>query len=176
MLLTLGIQRASWRQALRGARFNSTAKSMNWVEFFKLRKQNKRMNVVASTVTAFGGALFTLERLGDVEIDIEKPIAGFDPTMVLGGVVIIGGLAGYLVGPFLGTALFNLINKAQLNTFKSMDQLFLQRVKKYRVDPSSQSFSNPVPDYYGERIYSLDGYKQWLRDCNAYRRKTQGLD
>lgn len=156
-----------------GIRMNSTAPSMNWVDFFKLRKQNKRINVITSTVTAFGGAFATLTYLGNIEIDVEKPIMGLDPFMVMGGVVVLGGLVGYTVGPFFGTHVFNLANRNALSQFRAKDLLFLQRIKRYRVDPSSQSFSNPVPDYYGERIYSLDSYKQWLRDCNAFRRKSK---
>lgn len=154
-------------------RFNSSNNSMNWMEFFKLRKQNKRINVFSSSLTAFGGAFATLTYLGNVEVDVEKPIMGLDPFMVLGGLVIVGGLAGYAVGPFLGTEFFNLKNRSILAQFRAKDLLFLQRIKRNRVDPSSQSFSNPVPDYYGERIYSLENYKQWLRDCNAFRRKSK---
>lgn len=146
---------------------------MNWVDFFTLRKQNKRVNIVSSAFTGFGGAFATLTYLGNVEIDVEKPIMGLDPFMVLGGVVLMGGALGYLLGPFIGVSLFNLKHKASLSQFKAKERIFLQRIKKNRVDPSSQSFSNPVPDYYGERIYSLENYKQWLRDCNAFRRKSK---
>lgn len=159
--------------AKQSIRLNSTAPSMNWVDFFKLRKQSQRINILTSSFTGFAGAFATLTYLGNVEIDVEKPIMGIDPFMVMGGVVLLGGVAGYVVGPFLGTHLFNLLNKNLLVQFRAKDLLFLQRIKKYRVDPSSQSFSNPVPDYYGERIYSLENYKQWLRDCNAFRRKSR---
>lgn len=146
---------------------------MNWVEFFKLRTESKRINVAASVVTSVAGAFATLTYLGNVEIDVEQPIFGIDPFMVLGGVVIVGGVAGYLVGPSIGVRVFNVKNSKVLSEFRAKDQIFLQRIKRNRVDPSSQSFSNPVPDYYGERINSLTKYKQWLRDCNAFRRKTE---
>lgn len=146
---------------------------MNWVDFFKLRTESKRINVASSSLTSLLGAFATLTYLGNVEIDVEKPIFGIDPFMVLGGVVIIGGVAGYLVGPSIGVRIFNLKNAKVLSEFRAKDQIFLQRIKRNRVDPSSQSFSNPVPDYYGERINSLNKYKQWLRDCNAFRRKTE---
>lgn len=177
MFRTLGIY---GRLALRSpaktsVRFNSSgsAQGMNWVDFFKLRKENKRINVAASVLTSLIGAFATLQYLGNVEIDVEKPIWGIDPFMVLGGVVVLGGVAGYLVGPSIGVRVFNMKNSKKLPEFMVKEQHFLQRVQKNRVDPSSQSFSNPVPDYYGEKIYSLDNYKQWLRDCNAFRRKTQ---
>lgn len=156
-------------------RFNSNVKGneMNWVDFFKLRKQNKLLNTAASVCTAGLTALATLEYLGNIEIDVEKTIFGLDPIMIMGGAVILGGGVGYLLGPFVGTPLFNLTRKSVLPLFKAKEEQFLRRIKQYRVDPSSQSFSNPVPDYYGERIHSLKTYKQWLRDCNAYKRKAK---
>jgi len=146
---------------------------MNWVEYLKLKKQNSIVNTGASVFTGICGGLVTLTYLGNIEIDVEKPIMGLDPIMVLGGAVILGGGFGYLLGPFLGTAIFNLQNKAVIQPFKLKDKEFMMRIKRNRVDPSSQSFSNPVPDYYGERIYSLKDYRQWLRDCNAFRRKSK---
>ncbi|PVH16508.1 uncharacterized protein CXQ87_004801 [Candidozyma duobushaemuli] len=151
----------------------SVKPEMNWVEFFRLRKQNKMLNTAASICTAGLTAFGTLEYLGNIEIDIEKPIFGIDPFMILGGAVVLSGAVGYLFGPFIGTPLFNLTRSAILPSFKNKEEQFLRRIKRYRVDPSSQSFSNPVPDYYGERIYSLKTYKQWLRDCNAYKRKAK---
>lgn len=169
--------RASGRLSITSIRLNSTSTQqstqLNWVEYFKLKKQNNRVNVASSVVTGLIGGLITLNFLGNIEIDVEKPIMGFDPFIVMGGTVILGGGFGYLLGPFLGTALFNTFNKSKLGGFKAKDQVFLQKIKAKRVDPSSQSFSNPVPDYYGERIYSLNNYKQWLRDCNGFRRKSK---
>ncbi|CAK7893411.1 presequence translocated-associated motor subunit Pam17p, mitochondrial [[Candida] anglica] len=158
------------------ARFNSTkapVAPMNWTEFFTLKKQNSRFNMFSSGITAFGGSFVTLTFLGNIELDVEKPIMGLDPLMVMGGLVGLGGFAGYMFGPFLGTALFNMRNRALLESYKLKNQLFLRHIKAKRVDPSSQSMSNPVPDYYGEKIYSLNHYKQWLRDCNAFRRKSR---
>lgn len=166
--------RYSARMVLRESkRFNSSAPRMNWVDFFKLRTESKRINVASSSLTSLLGAFATLTYLGNIEIDVEKPIYGIDPFMVLGGAVVVGGVAGYLVGPSLGVRIFNMKNAKVLPEFRAKDQIFLQRIKRNRVDPSSQSFSNPVPDYYGERINSLSKYKQWLRDCNAFRRKTE---
>lgn len=173
-LKNIGIYaRTAAQGAKASARFNSTQRTMNWVEFFKLKKQNTRVNVASSCFTGFLGAFATLTYLGNVEIDVEKPIMGLDPFMVMGGTVILGGVAGYLVGPSLGNVVFKFMNRTLLKQFDAKDQVFLQRIKHNRVDPSSQSFSNPVPDYYGERIYSLENYKQWLRDCNAFRRKSK---
>jgi len=31
--------------------------------------------------------------------------------------------------------------------------------------------NNPVPDFYGEKISSVAGYRQWLKDQRAYIKK-----
>jgi mitochondrial import inner membrane translocase subunit TIM23 len=49
--------------------------------------------------------------------------------------------------------------------------MFYERIKKYRVDPSSSSYGNPVPDYYGEKIGSVADYRRWLKDQRAFNRK-----
>ncbi|KAK6201143.1 mitochondrial import protein Pam17 [Scheffersomyces amazonensis] len=156
-------------------RFNSSSASkpqLSWQEYFKLKKQRNTINLGASVLTGLGGAAITLVSISNIEFD-EKPIFGFDPVIVLSSFVILGGGVGYLVGPAIGSSLFKLSNKKALQQFTFRDQQFLSKIKVKRVDPSSQSFSNPVPDYYGEKIYSLKDYKQWLRDCNAFRRKSK---
>lgn len=32
--------------------------------------------------------------------------------------------------------------------------------------------ANPVPDYYGEKIGSVAGYRRWLKDQRAFNLKT----
>lgn len=48
---------------------------------------------------------------------------------------------------------------------------FFARIKKNRVDPSASGASNPVPDFYGENISSVAGYRQWLKDQRAFNKK-----
>ncbi|KAF6057677.1 Presequence translocated-associated motor subunit PAM17, mitochondrial [Candida parapsilosis] len=175
-MLTLGIYRRALTRSLPRVRFNSTSSSTNglsWVEYFQLKKQNNRINAVSGIFTGLGGAMLTLTYLGNIEIDLEKPMFGFDPLMVMGGGVIAGGLLGYLLGPVVGQVVFKTLNRLKLKAFDVRNSQFLSRLKVKRPDPSSQSFSNPIPDYYGERIYSLKDYRQWLRDCNAFRRKAK---
>jgi import inner membrane translocase subunit TIM23 len=52
---------------------------------------------------------------------------------------------------------------------------FFDRIRQYRVDPSTNSISNPVPDYYGEKIGSVKGYRAWLKDQRAYNRKRRNF-
>ncbi|KAG7664749.1 PAM17 [[Candida] subhashii] len=177
-MFTIGVyNRTILRRAMGSVRFNSTSKNsssyMSWVDYFTLKKSNNRFNTIAGIITGFGGSALTLTYLGNIEIDVEKPIMGFDPLMVMGGGVILGGLVGYLIGPFMGTSVFKVLHKSKIAQYEIRNKEFLKRLREKRPDPSSQSFSNPIPDYYGEKIYSLKDYKQWLRDCNAFRRKAR---
>lgn len=45
---------------------------------------------------------------------------------------------------------------------ESKDKEFYRHIVKNRVNPSRQSVSNPVPDYYCEKVGSLKQYRQWL--------------
>jgi import inner membrane translocase subunit TIM23 len=64
-------------------------------------------------------------------------------------------------------------NKSRVLMKKQKEKEFYTRIKKYRVDPSASSMANPVPDYYGERISSVQGYRQWLKDQRAFNKKRQ---
>lgn len=59
--------------------------------------------------------------------------------------------------------------------FMQKEKEFFDRIRRYRVDPSSNSIANPVPDYYGEKIGSVQGYRQWLKDQRAYNRKRRNF-
>jgi import inner membrane translocase subunit TIM23 len=52
---------------------------------------------------------------------------------------------------------------------------FFHRIKKHRVDPTSSSLGNPVPDYYGEKIGSVTDYRRWLKDQRAFNLKRDRL-
>jgi import inner membrane translocase subunit TIM23 len=54
------------------------------------------------------------------------------------------------------------------------ERAFYARIKKHRVDPTASSLSNPVPDYYGEKIGSVSDYRRWLKDQRAFRLKRGG--
>jgi import inner membrane translocase subunit TIM23 len=51
------------------------------------------------------------------------------------------------------------------------ERQFYNRIKANRVDPTSSSMANPVPDYYGEKIGSVQGYRRWLKDQRAFNLK-----
>lgn len=67
----------------------------------------------------------------------------------------------------------HLVSNFTDNSFLQKEKGFYDRIKKYRVDPSSSSAANPVPDYYGEKIGSVTDYRQWLKDQRAFNRKRR---
>lgn len=150
------------------------AQKLTWEEFLKLRKQQGRLGTVGSIAAAFlsmGGAF---SYFSTIEIDPTEMLFGLDIFTVYIGAILSTGFIGFMVGPSLvGDPLFALLNRNIMKTYNVKQKLFLKHIAKMRVDASRQSMNNPVPDYYGEKISSLKDYRQWLRDCNEYRRKAK---
>jgi len=115
-----------------------------------------------------GGAAY----FGNLDVDPMKPIMGIDPFFFY-GVCTVGCVgAGAIIGPTIGTSLWRLQYRRLLPLIDAKDHLFFQRIAKNRVDATLQSPTNPVPDYYGEKIGSLHEYRTWLRDQAKYKRKA----
>lgn len=181
MLRNLGINRSlplrtTVRTFASSGRCLNTAKGshpLNWEGFLKLRKEHKIINIGTSIGAAFASTVVAWGYVSQLEINPTEMIFGFDPFAVyIAGMMVISGV-GYMFGPFFGDAVFSMKNRALMKEFNRKRAIFLQHIKKNRVDASRQSYTNPVPDYYGEKIGSLGEYRQWLRDCNAYKRKTE---
>jgi len=83
-------------------------------------------------------------------------------------------LLGWLIGPFFGNGIWRLLHRAKITEFISKEKGFFERIKKHRVDPQGASTNNPVPDYYGEKVGSVEGYRRWLKDQRAFNRKRSG--
>ena len=60
-------------------------------------------------------------------------------------------------------------------TNKQKERDLYRRIKQHRVDPSSSSAGNPVPDYYGEKIGSVAEYRTWMKDQRAYNKRRQNF-
>ncbi|KAH0611462.1 uncharacterized protein H6S33_010727 [Morchella sextelata] len=152
-----------------------TRPHLDWDSFLRLRKVRRRYNLVSSIFSSLLGTSAGVGYLANKEIDPTQMIMGMDPLIMFGLATISCGAAGWLAGPVLGSSAFGIMNKKNLAAIEEREKEFLQHIKKNRVDPSFQSFSNPVPDYYGEKIGSLKQYRQWLRDQRAYNQKSKSF-
>lgn len=149
------------------------ASKMTWEQFLSLRKQQRRLGGIGSIAAAILTMLGSFSYLSQVEIDPTETFFGLDIFTCYIGAILCTGFAGFLFGPsIIGDPLFAILNRKSMPVFKIKQKLFLKHIAKMRVDASRQSMNNPVPDYYGEKIGSLKDYRQWLRDCNEYRRKA----
>jgi len=116
----------------------------------------------------FGGATY----FGTLETDPTKPIMGIDPFFFYGFCTVGCVGVGALIGPTIGSAVWRIRHRHRLSVIDEMDREFFKRIAKNRVDASLQSPTNPVPDYYGEKIGSLHQYRHWMRDQAKYKRKV----
>jgi len=97
---------------------------------------------------------------------------GIDPLWVYTGATLSCCGIAWLVGPIIGSTFWRLTHRRTLALIEAKDREFHKHVVRNRVDPTAQSATNPVPDFYGEKIGSLHQYRQWLRDQAKYRRKA----
>ncbi|KKK23405.1 hypothetical protein AOCH_006587 [Aspergillus ochraceoroseus] len=146
--------RANSTTATAAAAAREEAAKLDWNSFFKLR------------ALILSGQ--NLEALG-------AQVMGLDPIFVLGAATAACGAAGWLVGPFVGNAVWAMVHRRYKTAVAVKEKEFFDRIKRFRVDPSSNSIANPVPDYYGEKIGSVQGYRQWLKDQRAYNRKRRNF-
>lgn len=143
-----------------------TAK-LPWNDFLHLRRQRHQAELLASIPTAFAGLFGGISYFATLEIDPSQLVLGLDPLLVYAGATLACGGLGWLVGPVFGSSAWKLVHRKKAALIEQREQEFYIHVKKNRVDPSRQSFNNPVPDHYAEKIGSIADYRRWLRDCRV---------
>lgn len=173
------VQSKSWfstsRRVLNNNTNTSSLQTLTWPEFFELRKKRRSVNVACSVVTAFMGVGVGWGIMSNIEFDPTQMFYGVEIGMILGIGVVLCGVLGYLAGPSLGNVVFRQVIRKDWQSFSHKNYEFLKRIEKNRPDPSSQSYSNPIPDYYGEKISSLGKYREWLRDNYRYKQKQENF-
>ncbi|KAI8935814.1 hypothetical protein NX059_007331 [Plenodomus lindquistii] len=147
---------------------------LTWDAFFALRRTRRRIGQGCSIVGAVGVTYYGLTTMinNGYDATLSAQLGGFDPFMLM-GLSTLGMMAvGWLVGPVFGNQVFNLAYRGVLAEFTRKDTTFFNRIKRHRVDPTASSLANPPPDYYGEKISSVAGYRRWLKDQRAFNLKT----
>ncbi|KAK8218756.1 mitochondrial import protein Pam17-domain-containing protein [Phyllosticta capitalensis] len=149
--------------------------TLTWNRFLAMRKTRRRISLLSSVLAAMastaGGTYLVLSMNLD---SVGATTLGLDPLIVMGLSVIGTGCVGWLLGPALGDAVFRLANRKIGAQIAQKEKQFLHRIKTFRVDPAQSSYTNPVPDFYGEKIGSVADYRRWLKDQRAYNLKTSG--
>ncbi|THC97118.1 hypothetical protein EYZ11_003381 [Aspergillus tanneri] len=154
----------------------SEAAKLDWNSFFKLRASRRRYTLASSVLSSLATTTIGVQVLSGQDLEhLGAQVMGLDPFVVLGMATAACGAAGWLVGPFLGNAVWGLVYRRYKPAVTIKEKEFFDRIKRFRVDPSSNSIANPVPDYYGEKIGSVQGYRQWLKDQRAYNRKRRSF-
>ncbi|KAL4971669.1 Presequence translocated-associated motor subunit pam17, mitochondrial [Aspergillus desertorum] len=152
------------------------AAKLDWNSYFKLRASRRRFTLASSIMSSAVSTVVGVQVLSSQNLEnLGAQVMGLDPFVVLGMATAACGAVGWLIGPFLGNAIWGLVNRSYKKAFLVKEKEFFDRIKRYRVDPSSNSMTNPVPDYYGEKIGSVQGYRQWLKDQRAYNRKRRSF-
>ncbi|KAJ5787658.1 hypothetical protein N7457_002648 [Penicillium paradoxum] len=163
-------------------RANSTSAPANqevkldWNSFFKLRASRRRYSLVSSVVSSLASTTIGVQVLSTQDLEhLGASVMGLDPFIVLGLATAACGAVGWLVGPALGNGIWGLVYRKYKPSVNTKEKEFFDRIRRFRVDPSTNSISNPVPDYYGEKIGSVQGYRSWLKDQRAYNRKRRNF-
>ncbi|KAF5002204.1 hypothetical protein FGRMN_510 [Fusarium graminum] len=150
---------------------NTELPPLDWNNFFKMRVKRRRYQLLFSITNGMfvGGAGAVFLSTGSAEPIISQ--IPLDPFMTLGLMTLAFSGLGWLSGPSVGNQVFYLLNRQWKKQMTQKEAVFFDRIKKHRVDPANSSASNPVPDFYGEKISSVAGYRQWLKDQKAFNKK-----
>lgn len=149
---------------------------LNWNSFFSLRTSRRRYSLASSIVSSIvvtGAAFVFLSTQPEMADEVTKLIP-MDPVVSMGILTFAATFMGWLIGPIFGNTVWKLFHRSRLPEFTVKEKAFFERIKKHRVNPMGASTNNPVPDYYGEKIGSVQGYRRWLRDQRAFNRKREG--
>ncbi|EKV09798.1 Presequence translocated-associated motor subunit pam17, mitochondrial [Penicillium digitatum] len=149
---------------------------LDWDSFFKLRASRRRYSLVSSVASSAISTSIGVQVLSGQDLEhLGATVMGLDPFVVLGLATATCGAVGWLLGPALGNGIWGLVYSKYKPSVNTKEKEFFDRIRRFRVDPSTNSISNPVPDYYGEKIGSVAGYRNWLKDQRAYNRKRRNF-
>ncbi|KAH7889499.1 mitochondrial import protein Pam17 [Phlebopus sp. FC_14] len=147
--------------------------NLSWPEYLDIRRNKRSWETAVTIPCTLLGFAGGVAYFGSLETDATKPIMGLDPLFFYGGCTMACTGLGYLLGPTIGSACWRVTHRRTMSLIEAKDREFHKRIVKNRVDPTAQSATNPVPDFYGEKIGSLHSYRQWLRDQARFRRKAR---
>ncbi|OAX78080.1 hypothetical protein ACJ72_07616 [Emergomyces africanus] len=129
---------------------------LDWNSFFRLRSSRRKYSLISSIIASVFSTAGGVQVLAANNMDtVGAQVLGLDPFIVLGLATASCAALGWLLGPILGNSLWGLVHRKYKASVAVKEKEFYSRIKRFRVDPSANSYSNPVPDYYGEKIGSI---------------------
>ncbi|KZT02323.1 mitochondrial import protein Pam17 [Laetiporus sulphureus 93-53] len=146
--------------------------TLRWGDYLRIRRKKRRWETAMTVPMTIAGFAGGIAYFGNLEMDPTKPIFNVDPMVVYGFATLGCAGFGYLMGPVIGSSIWRMTHRRTMALIEARDREFHQHIVKNRVDPTAQSATNPVPDFYGEKIGSLHDYRQWLRDQLKYKKKA----
>ncbi|PVF92785.1 mitochondrial import protein Pam17 [Serendipita vermifera] len=142
--------------------------TLSWSDYLTIRGRKRKWELATTIPITSAAAAGGFSYFG-----VHTPqFMGLDPLLMC--ILATAGVSGlgYLIGPVIGSQMWRLTHRKTMSLIEDKDREFHQHIRRNRVDPSTQSTTNPVPDFYGEKIGSMKEYRQWLRDQARYRRKA----
>lgn len=91
-----------------------------WNEFLRLRAQRRRAELIASIPLSIAGFLGSTAFLAFKEVDLSQAMLGIDPFIFYGAVTVGCGALGWLLGPFLGQAIWKVLHRRKASLIKQV--------------------------------------------------------
>ncbi len=85
--------------------------TLTWNDYLALRKTRRRYNLVASIFISLGTTSVGITVLSQQNFDQLGGLFGLDPFIVLGLATASSGAVGWLLGPFVGNAVFGMVHR-----------------------------------------------------------------
>ena len=85
--------------------------TITWNDYLALRKTRRRYNLTASILTSLGTTSAGVTVLSQQNFEHLGGLFGLDPFIVLGLATAGSGAVGWLLGPFVGNAVFGMIHR-----------------------------------------------------------------
>lgn len=90
----------------------SSTTTLPWNQYFQLRKTRRYYNLAASVCTSFATTAAGISILSQQDLEaLEGTVPGLDPFLLLGLATAGSGAVGWLLGPFVGNAVFGLLHR-----------------------------------------------------------------
>lgn len=124
---------------------NKPSEILDWNTFFRLRRRRRLFQLTSSITTSAVGFVSGASIISSSNMDALVSQLPLDPFISLGLMTFTCAGAGWLVGPIVGTGIFNVQNRKFRSQMDQKEKEFYRRIKQYRVDPSASSMANPVP-------------------------------